>query len=261
MMNFLSTTKRKTSLIVSLFVLSAAAGAEEISGVVDFGTRFSVEAWMFGEVTQLHGNVGEMIPEDKVIIKLDSKRIEAITQILVQRENRIKMDLEKLEAKYERQQELYDQGSLSLLAYEEIQHEVSLAESKLEEARTKLSLARTRADRMEIKAPFDAIVLENNTHIGALLRPFPAEKPLMVLAKQGDYVVRVLVPLSIRSGMQARQAVNVIVNGQSYEAQTEFNSFDPHIQENGTFYRVDFRFNDHINLILPGVPAVVQLVQ
>ena len=258
-MNFLYSIRTKSLLFGGLFILTAAAGAEELNGVVDFGKRITIEAWMFGEVEHINGSVGEMIAKDQVIIKLNSSRIEAATKILAIRVNRIEMNLERLKAKFERQQELYDRGSLSLLAFEEIQHEVSLAKSKSEEARTKLGLAQSRADRMEIKSPFDAIVLENNTHVGAMLRPFRAEEPLMTLAKQGDYVVRVLVPHNIRIGMQAEEPATVVVNGQHYEAQTGFHSFDPHVQENGTFYRVDFRFNDNSKLILPGTPAVVQL--
>ena len=80
-----------------------------------------------------------------------------------------RVDYESSRQLHERQQELYDIGSLSTVALEESSYASIRMESAYRLARAELELARYNLDKTSMRAPFDAWIIDKRVFVGQSL--------------------------------------------------------------------------------------------
>ena len=267
-------TLRLTAIFTALTILGATlmlsslvAHADQVAGTVDFRYRIPINALSKGTVAAVNVNVGDSVEAGTVLIEFDPARQAARVRARQSRVDRMQIELDSASAKFERQQELFDRGSLSLLAYEESENEVRTVRAQLVEAQAKLDAAKIRLQNTRLISPIDAVVLEKNVHPGMNILPDESLQPLMVLGSAQEYVVRVTVPYEQRMLIEAGNRFQVMVHTPNdlpdvnfvarYLAEVEFSTLDPIAAKNGMQYPVNLHFREESALILPGTPATV----
>ena len=252
---------------VALMLSSLVASADQVAGTVDFRYRIPINALSKGTVAAVNVNVGDSVETGTVLIEFDPAHQAARVSARQSRVDRMQIELDSASAKFERQQELFDRGSLSLLAYEESENAVRTVRTQLVEAQAKLDAAKIRLQNTRLISPIDAVVLEKNVHPGMNILPDESLQPLMVLGSAQEYVVRVTVPYEQRMLIEAGNRFQVMVHTPNdlpdvnfvarYLAEVEFSTLDPIAVKNGMQYPVNLHFREESALILPGTPATV----
>ena len=256
-----------TTIGALLILSSLAASADQVTGTVDFRYRIPINALSKGTVAAVNVNVADSVEIGTVLIEFDPAHQAARVRARQSRVDRMQIELDSASAKFERQQELFDRGSLSLLAYEESENEVRTVRAQLVEAQAILEAAKIRLQNTRLISPIDAVVLENNVHPGMNIRPDESIQPLMVLGSAQEYVVRVTVPFEQRMLIETGNRFQVMVHTPNYLpdvnfvarylAEVEFSTLDPITAKNGMQYPVNLHFREESALILPGTPATV----
>ena len=246
--------------LTSLLLISQAAVADSINGYVDFAARIQVDSAVEGTVLQVNAKVGERVKAGTVLIELDSTRQQARLQIATNEVAKMQIRVADAEAEFDRKQELYDRGSLSLLIFADVENELKLTRLDLSNAQAKLAKAKYEKSLTQLASPIDAVVVGNWAQVGMQVHPEDfARASLMTLASDGEYAVVIDVPSELWHQIMAKQTASVTVDGKNYIAEIE-PGLDPlaYFSENPT-YPIRLRFDDKERFILPSTAATVTL--
>ncbi len=251
------------TLAIFLLLVPVPSYAEQYQGTVDFNSRVPIQSLMKGTVTAVHAQVGEIVEKGQILIQMDSRSHQARLDVVNSRVERIKIKLDTTEEEFVRKQELFDRGSLSLLAYQESENEVRELRSKLIEANAKLTIAKIRLARTRLNSPMDAVVVYSTVYPGMNIHPYFSGTSLMIVASMGEYKVRANVPIDVRKNLKIGDLVQVNVEDETYTAEVAFTSLDPSFPLQDPMetaqpltYGVDLKFRTEDKLILPGTAAV-----
>lgn len=246
--------------LVSLILVSPPVVAQTIDGNVDFRTRISLQSIAKGTVAKVNAQVGERVAAGTVLVELDATQQRAKVRMAQNRVAKMEIVVAEADSAFARQQEMFDRGSLSLLLYEESENALKSAQLDLGIARAKLSKANYRLSLTQLVAPIDAIVIASTAHVGMQVHPEFLLPPLMTIASDGDYIVRIDVPINTWRQLREKATATVMVDGLSYAATVEIPSLDPQPFISEVLeYPLGLRFADDSRLILPGAPATVIL--
>ena len=158
-------TRTSTSVIKkgNLTIAVNSTGVVEPILTVDLKSKAS------GEIIELPIEEGDIVEEGRLIARLDATTTknaydQAVADLEVARSS---LSLAKKETK--RQQELYDQGLISELEYENALLEKERANSSLVKAEVNLEDSRERLSDTVIKSPIDGIVLKKYVENGQII--------------------------------------------------------------------------------------------
>jgi len=243
-----------------------------LEGTVNFSTRFHIQTIASGTVVQVNAKVGDRVDAGSVLIELDSTRQQASVQMAENRVAKLQIAYEDADARFARQQELFERGSLSVLLYQKAENDLKLAQLDLSSAKARLASVRHELASRHMTAPFAAIVVGSTVHPGMNVHPVyewlrmlpDTEPPLMTLGSAGRYIVEDFVTLQTWYQLNSADSVSVQVNGQTYAVTAVLSALDPrdthhHYDHDSPLYPVKFEFIDSDRLILPGTPASVLL--
>ncbi len=242
-------------LITTVFMvlISQTAVAQTMSGAVDFNQRFQVQSILKGTVVQVNASVGDKVAAGTIVIELDSARQQAKVLMAQNQVAKKTIEVEAIDAQFARDQELFDRGSLSILLYEESENALKLAELDLSSAQARLNAAMHKLSLTKLASPVDTIVIASNVYSGMQVHPYFTHAPLMTLASDGEYVIRLAVPTETRQKLVQGQTINIIVEGRSYTAQVVIPALDPlPLFQDEPEYPIHLRFTEKDRLILPG---------
>ena len=245
------------AIFASLFLFSQMAVAETLDGRVSFQSVIEINSIVRGTVAQVNSRVGDRVSSGDILIELDSTRQKAMVRIARNQVARMQIEVDEADAKFTRQQDMYDRGSLSLLLYEESENGLKKARFDLAMAQAKLSLAEYELSLTQLTAPFDALVVNSNVHSGLNIDPELSQAPLMTLASAGEYIVQVSVSPEVWQRLNSSQSVDAVVDGQNYTASVQIPTLFPQVFVDEPEYIVSLRFTENDKLLLPGTSAVV----
>jgi len=227
--------------------------AEDFQGIVDFRVRVDLVALTDGRVEAVHAEVGDVVMSGAILVELDSIRQDAEERISASNVEVASIAVKELEGELERQEALFEQGSLSLTAYDKAVDNLKRARAELAVAQGRLIAAQHAVDQTKLTAPFDAVIENRNVEEGMAVRMMNETQHLMTLVSAGEFIVRLAVPLSLRTSLQAGGDAAVAVEGRNYDGKIAFGSLAP--DQSGS-YLVLVKFTEH-DLLLPGTPATV----
>ena len=242
-----------------LFVPMNVSFAEEMQGKIAYKTLVAVIALDEGAVTSVHANVGDQVSSGDALIEFDTmihKARVAARQSVV---DRLKLETDNLADKFDRQKDMFERGSLSLLAYEETENALKSAKARLNAAQAKLSVAQHLLKRTKLVAPIDAIVLSRNIHPGMNVVPQLQTEPLMVLASDGSYVVKLSMDFDRWAGLKnAAISAEVDVNGNKFSPVLADSVFYPSTSGSATEFIAELNIRDDSEVVFPGMTATVK---
>jgi membrane fusion protein (multidrug efflux system) len=219
----------------------AAVSASEITAIGSLMSDESVEVTSeaAGRVEEILFEEGNDVKAGAVLVKLDP------TLILAELKD-AEARLTLAETSYNRTRSLQKSGASTQQSYEE-------ALSNLEVARAAVELARTRADRMQVKAPFDGVLGFRTVSVGAYVT---AGTKLVNLEKIDELKVGFSVPEVFLAQLSVGQQVELTVDawpGETYMA--IIYAINPHVDVNGRALQVRAQLvNDDLKL-RPGLLA------
>ncbi len=232
--------------------------AEEMRGVITYKTFIAVITIDEGVVSGVHANVGDRVSSGEVLIEFDTTIHKARVTARQTVVDRLRIEADSLTDKFERQQEMFDRGSLSLLAYEETENALNTVKARLKAAKAELSVAQHLLERTKLLAPINAVVLSRNIHPGMNVVPELQTEPLMVLASDGNFIVKLSMDVDSWSGLKnSTVSAEVDVNGEKFSPDMAGSAFYPVASENGAEFIVELNIRDDSGVVVPGTVATV----
>lgn len=258
MSNQMISTIRVLSVLVSLLLIPISVFAQTISGNVDFATRIQIQPLSKGTIAKVNARVGDRVEAGTVLIEMNPTRQQAKVELMEHQVSINRIALKDADAKFSRQQELFDRGSLSLLLFEEAENAVKIAHLNLASAQAKLKKANYRLSVTRVRSPFNAIVINSTAHSGMNIHPELLQySPLMTIASDGEYIAKFFVSGETWRLLSEKQTLEVLVDDQTYSATIELSTLDPLPFQDEPEYEIRLSFQDSDRLILPGTIATI----
>lgn len=152
-------------IILTVSGISVAHGAE-ISAKVDWSRKVEMRFPISGVVTKVNTDIGRQVKQGEVLTSLDARSLNAEVSkqraVLMARTS----EFDETQRELKRAQKLYDRTMLS-------DHDLQVAKNKLVtdkankiSAQANLVQAKVTLEHSELRAPFNAIVLQKNIEVG-----------------------------------------------------------------------------------------------
>ncbi len=258
--------KYQTSTLLALFSLAlmgtlpSQVKADNLTGTVQFGAFLELNAYWDGTVTQVYAKVGDQVSAGEVLIEFDSTRQEAKVEMAKNQVARQQINVDTATAEFARQQELFEQGSLSTLLLEEARNALRMAQSRLASAQARLRTAQHQlTTTSKIVAPVDAIVVNSRAYTGMNIHPELSSRPLMAVTEVGQYVVQVIVSPERLQRLLTNNSLHIVVGDTTYPTTVGIPTLLPTSSPGELTYLVQLKFTEHEVPVLPGTLATVRL--
>jgi RND family efflux transporter MFP subunit len=187
------------------------AQAEQVwDGVVEAINQATVSAQTSGRVIELPYDVNDTVPEGAVIARFtDVEQISAKSraQALIAS---AQANYDEAQASYKRIAEVYARQLVAKAQLDQERARRDAAKAALEAARAQLREVGQQMDYTIVRAPYSGIVTERYVQIGESVRP---GQPLITGVSLSDLRVSVQVPQSAIGPIRARQAADILLDG------------------------------------------------
>ena len=174
----------KLVILVGLAIYSLGAGAsqetlvnttkvikgevnplEEFIGTLKFSKTSAVASQTNGVVNSINFEAGDKVKKGEVLLRIDSEILDAQISSLRASVNIAKIDLENNTRNYNRYYELMRQKSISQKVYDDSYFKFNISKQNLNMVEAKLNEQLINKLNKTIKAPYDAVVVEQNIEL------------------------------------------------------------------------------------------------
>ena len=161
--------------------LSIAAGAESVTGRVDFADRHHLDFGVSGEVVAPGVRPGDRVEAGAVLLRLNQVAFKVDLEAAAAEMAWKKALLDEADRAFERDNELYEEGSLSQVELDLSGIRHLKAESEYRRSVANHAASESRLGRSRITAPVAGIVLTVNARPGDRVNLESASRPALVL--------------------------------------------------------------------------------
>lgn len=196
----LAAPARAQQLLTALPQVAGDSAATAFDGVVEAVRQTQLAAQVAGAVVEIHVTEGDRVEADQVLLRIDARAAEqsaAASEALVMAAHAA---LAVAGSEFERQQQLFEQNSISQAALERAE---SVYKSAAATANAQLAQARamrTQSGHHVVRAPYAGIIAEVPVTLGDMALP---GRPLLTLYDPTALRVAAAVPQSAVARMQA----------------------------------------------------------
>ena len=250
--------KRRLKLLLGLMLitLSSAVFAETWDARLHWVQRVELGTPVSGIIAEVSVMPGYRAQKGQLLLRLDTKPLQArIDGLEAERIGRVH-GRDEARRELTRTQELYER---TLLADHDLDlAKIALAGSEgiLKTTEAQLVQARWELEYSQIRAPFDAWVLRRNAEPGQTVISNLRAEPLVVVARAGKMLARVMIDAAHLSAFKLGQAATVSVGGDSYRGSVQRIGLEP--AKKGQ-YPVDVQFDTAGRTLRAGLPARIEL--
>ena len=174
-----------------LLACSGVAAAQSLNGQVGFDRVYTLNVGVSGEVADLSVGVGDRVKAGTLLLSLDGGTLQPALEAAAADMAWKKALQEEAERAWERDNELYAEGSLSQVELDLSNIARLKAGAAYQRSRAEHAAANSRLKRSRIHAPVSGVVLEVNTHPGDRINLEADPGPLLVMGS-ARLVVRAL---------------------------------------------------------------------
>lgn len=229
-------------LLASAIIFSPALWASEEPAILQWSHRVELSVPVSGVVRSVNVDVGDQVKKGQVLLTLDGGIYQAKvaeTQAAI-----VRLQAEAVEAKRDllRVQELYARTVVASADLDLAKLKNTRAESMLEEARANLRLNQKMLDDTNLRAPFDAVVIMRQVEPGMSVASTLQTQVLLVLAKSGEMLARVYLPVNQLEKLKVGQSLAVTANGQNFSGKIKSLGLEPIKTKDVSSYQVDVEF-------------------
>ena len=200
---------------------------------------------------------GQRVRRGQVLLELDDRSLQAEVAAKKAQLKQAENNRDEAARELERTQELYDRTLLS-------DHDLQLAEIQRDAAEAAFQTARTALIRAEqnlyysqIRAPFDAWVLQRRAQPGQTVVVALQAEPLLVLAEAGRMLARGVVSGAETAKFHVGQKARVNVAGKHYDGKVTFVAMEPRAAGKNE-YLIEVMFTSGASTLRVGQPATLE---
>ena len=153
-------------LMTVLFGFSAPLLAENVEAQVDWNRRVEMGFGISGHVKWVELKVGSRVALNGQLVTLDSSLLEIAHSRSVNAVQIRETELDEYRAVMEREQTLFDEGSLSAVSLDQTALELSRRELALSNAELELEQTSYMLELASLRAPFDAWIVDSDFTVG-----------------------------------------------------------------------------------------------
>jgi HlyD family secretion protein len=137
-----------------------------VAGNIEPSEQVSVRPEINGRIASLPVDIGDDVEKGTVLFTLDDKELQNQRSSSETEIDRAKLNLEKADLKYKRNQRLFKDDLMSEEIFDDSRIDYRLAENSLERAQKEYLLIEEKLSKTQILAPFDCTVLLRPVSIG-----------------------------------------------------------------------------------------------
>ncbi|MCP4827476.1 MAG: hypothetical protein GY889_01215 [Proteobacteria bacterium] len=242
-----------------LLFFSVAVPAQTLQGAVDWNRRVSLGFGLSGQVKVVTVQAGDAVVRDGVLAELDATLFQIALDKAANTEKLSQVEMEGQQADFEREQTLFDEGSLSTVQLELEALELVRAESAYRNAQLERQAAQYLLGLARLKAPFNAWVIESGFSPGQFVNPDSDESPEITLAERGRYLAKTRIDGQAIGAFSGNPEVRVRIGDRIFEAISSHIGLEPvHQAPDQAQYSFTVEFATD-ELIRPGTPCTVVL--
>jgi RND family efflux transporter MFP subunit len=210
-----------------LGVLPALSAAAGFDATVGFARRLELGVPVSGVVKTVGVEPGARATKGQLLVALDDTPFKAAVAQAQAELTQRQADATETARDQRQAQELYERKGLSSVELENSKLKAQRAEAARQEAEARLTQARYAVSVATIRAPFDALVLELRTAVGASIASQLEARPLIVIAAQNEYLARARVSGEQLDALKVGQALTVAVKGKRYPGKLQSLALEP----------------------------------
>lgn len=235
-------------------VVPLGAAAESFDGRLAWRTVMEVRAGVSGRLESPRLVPGQRfeVGDELAVIEAGLYRAQ-----LADAQSRLELSRSEFaiaEEEFEREQILYEEGSLSRVDLEHVRLRMQRAQSGVRQAELALATARLNAELSRFTAPFDGVVLESAASTGEYYNAATVAPVLALIAEHGAFAVSIEVDAQRRRSLAPRTPARVTVGETVFDAEVGA----VRSREDGAWL-IEVYVDDGGGDLVPGLPARVEL--
>jgi HlyD family secretion protein len=205
-----ATARPSTAEIETRDIRFAVSAAGEITPAEQVSVRPEVN----GKIEVLTVDVGDTVPKDKLLFKLDDRELQTEKQSQETAVARTKLEIEQAERNYERAKDLFEGKLISLELFQDSKTAFELTKNSLDRAQRTLDLVLERLRKTVVVAPFDCTVLTRPVSIGQAVSGsggFNSGTEVLSIANLNDLIINAHINQADVTRLKVEQEVEVTV--------------------------------------------------
>jgi len=240
---------------ITLFLFSNV-NAEEFEATLNWSKRVELSTPVNGIVSKVFSQAGTVVAKGEILVQLDPRGFKAdVTYAKAQLKH---SDEARQEARreLERQEDMYDRAMLSDHDLQVAKNNYSAAQSRFKQAKSSLIKAKLNLEYSSVRAPFNAIVVNNKSVKGQVVATNMTPPILAVVAEANRMLASIFVSESKLANLSLNQSAEIAVAGNVYKGKIHRIGLE---QEKPSTYMVDVIFDSKDSLLRAGQKAKVVL--
>jgi membrane fusion protein, multidrug efflux system len=213
-------------------------------GTLYYDRKANVAAEKEGAVAQLHFAEGQRVDEGDLLVTLDSSILLSSIKAKEASLRAQQAELTFQKRKLERLKTLFAHKSISETTYDQLFYVVEQSKAQSEVLENEIAALRIEMEKMQIKAPFGAVVTERSVEQGEWVAKGARVATLVAPA---SIEARVNVPTRLLPTLMIGQQVQAEVSGRTVEAKIK--TIIPVADISSRTFPVEFSLPEDVNLI------------
>jgi HlyD family secretion protein len=253
------------------------------AGTVKARKRANLSSEIGGRVVYLDAHEGKKVKKGQLLLKVDDSELKASLGLAerayeaataTMKEACVASDLAKKE--FERNKVLHQQGIVSDAILDQVSNQYEVVKARCDAARADASRAHANVDvakaallKTEVRAPFDAVVVQVTTELGEFVTPSPPGVPIPpVIDMLDDTGIYVEAPIDetdaakLRTGLPVRVSLDPYPDKTFAATLTRIAPFVRDVEGQNRTVDVECEFNDRefSRKLLPGTSADIEII-
>ena len=217
-------------ITVASMLLPLGVFAQGLEGTVDWNRRVSLGFGISGQVRTVNVEVGDTTSAGSVLVELDTTLLEIALSRASNNADIRQSAVEEQMAVLARERTLYDEGSLSGVALEQVELELVRREFAANDAELDVKQAQYLLQLARLRAPFDAWVVGSDFTVGQFVNHESDEQLMMLLVEKGRYRANTIIGSEALASYSQGASLQVLVGDKTYAAVSSRIGLEPIIE-------------------------------
>ncbi|PAF45380.1 efflux RND transporter periplasmic adaptor subunit [Helicobacter sp. 11S02629-2] len=182
-------------------------------GTINYKESSQVASQRQGVVQDLRFSVGERVKKGQVLVSLNTDVLQKELEVKEAKIEEAKFQAQKIINEVARYKNLLDEDAIALQQYENLEFELKAKMASITSLQADYDLSKEELTQMDIKAPFDGIVINRLTNVGQWLK---VGDPVALILNTSHIEVIVYVPSNIAKFQRIGSKVNMDIDNKHY---------------------------------------------
>ncbi|MEN8158570.1 MAG: efflux RND transporter periplasmic adaptor subunit [Myxococcota bacterium] len=226
------------------------------SGTIEARRMTEVATEVPGRIVEVLVDVGDTVRKDEPLFRIDPGPYE---MALAEAEAGLALaraESENAEQEAARLRTLLEQNAASQQRYDQLRTRAAVARAQVAQGKARVARARRDLARTEVRAPYDASVVERRAHEGAMAGP----SPILVLQEAGAFEAILNVPEATPVAVRTGDPVRLFVDGVADPIRAKVERVSNRVDPGTRTYEVRGSVTDPSGLLKAGSYARAELL-